>query len=97
MSVGDFPDQRVDVFQQWGLRFRGARRQLPVTQRLGEKGPQNDLGAEDVVLPEQRAVFCEGPLDGLGREHLGKWQALVLEERVRDRMEPAVALGLVSG
>ena len=57
---------------------------LPITKRLGEKGPEDDLGGEDVVLTKQRVLFAEDALDPPRDQDIREGQPVGLEEWFRE-------------
>lgn len=60
---------------------------LAISQDLGQEGPQDDLGGEDVVLAEQAVLVAEGLLDIACGQHLREGQARLLQERLEDGLE----------
>ena len=65
---------------------------LAVPQHLFEKGPQYDGRGEGCIGGEQGITLRERMLDISRRQHIGKWQAGLIEEPGGDLLK----LGLVA-
>jgi len=76
---------------------RSARGTLPVTKRLGQKGPEHDLGGEDVLLSKQRALFLEDAPDPLGIQNIRERQPVALEEWFRNSIKSVLVTPMRCG
>jgi hypothetical protein len=58
----------------------GADDAFAVPQRLRQKGPQHDLGGEEILLPEEGLFLPKHPLDRFGVQYGGKRQTRIMEK-----------------